>query len=87
MYLHVGNKRSIRLSTVIGIFDTDNATLSKTSRAFLSSAQKKGVVEAASDEIPKSFVLYREKKDCKVCFSQLSSTALLGRCESDEIRK
>lgn len=81
MYLHVGNKKYIRLSTVIGIFDTDNATRSKTSRVYLSTAQKKGEVEAASEEIPKSFILYSEKGKRKICFSQLSSAALLGRCE------
>lgn len=81
MYLHVGNKKYIRLSTVIGIFDTDNATRSKTSRVYLSTAQKKGEVEAASEEIPKSFILYCEKGKRKICFSQLSSAALLGRCE------
>ena len=81
MYLHVGNKRSIRLSTIIGIFDTDNATLSMTSRSFLSNAQKKGIVDAASEEIPKSFILYRENNTDRVCFSQLSSSALVGRCD------
>ena len=81
MYLHVGNKRSIRLSSIIGIFDTDNSTLSQTSRAFLSAAQKKGAVDAASEEIPKSFILYREKNTDRVCFSQLSSAALVGRCD------
>ena len=82
MYLHVGNKKSIRQSHIIGIFDTDNATLSKTSRAFLSLAQKNGAVEAASEDIPKSFILSRENKKNKICFSPLSSSALLGRCES-----
>ena len=81
MYLHVGNKKSIRLSSIIGIFDTDNATLSKTSRSYLSTAQKRGNVVAASEEIPKSFVLYREKNTDRICFSQLSSSALVGRCE------
>ena len=84
MYLHVGNKKSIRLSSIIGIFDTDNATLSKTSRAYLSTAQKKGNVVAASEEIPKSFVLYRENHCDRICFSQLSSSALAGRCEEKQ---
>ena len=82
MYLHVGNKKALRESAIIGIFDTDNATLSKTSRSFLSKAQKKGEVESAGEDIPKSFLLFREKGKNKICFSQLSSTALLGRCDS-----
>ena len=83
MYLHVGNKKALRESAIIGIFDTDNATLSKTTRSFLSTAQKKGEVEAAGDDIPKSFILYREKRKHKICFSQLSSTALVGRCDDE----
>lgn len=81
MYLHAGNHKNIRSKTIIGIFDTDNATLSKTSRAYLSAAERRGEVEAAVEEIPKSFILYQENGKNKICFSQLSSTALVGRCD------
>ena len=81
IYLHVGNHKNIRERDIIGIFDTDNATLSEESRRFLADAQKKGILTAAKEEIPKSFIVYREAGEVKVCFSQLSSTALLGRME------
>ena len=81
MYLHVGNNKNLRESSIIGIFDTDNATLSSITRKFLSNAEKSGKVESAVEEIPKSFVLYRDGDTVKICFSQLSSTALLGRTE------
>ena len=79
MYLHAGNHKNIRLRDIVGIFDTDNATLSEASRKYLSEAQKQGLVSAAKEEIPKSFILYREQGRVKVCFSQLSSAALMGR--------
>ncbi|MBQ7319901.1 MAG: DUF370 domain-containing protein [Clostridia bacterium] len=79
MYLHAGNHKNIRLRDIVGIFDTDNATLCEASRKFLSEAQKQGLVSAAKEEIPKSFILYREQGRVKVCFSQLSSAALMGR--------
>ena len=106
MFLHVGNNKNIRESSIIGIFDMDNATVSSISRKFLSNAQKKGDVESAVEEIPKSFILFehpnkdlkrkvktrskddevkeriRKKKkrpDTRVCFSQISSSALVGR--------
>ena len=79
MFLHVGNNKNIRLKSVVGIFDMDNATLSAISRKFLSQKQKEGLVEAAIEEIPKSFVLYRDNGEYKVCFSQLSTAALKGR--------
>jgi hypothetical protein len=79
MYLHVGNNKSIRKKHIIGIFDTDNSTVSGITRKFLSDAGKRGSVSSASDEIPKSFVLYKEGGEIKICFSQLSSASLFGR--------
>ena len=84
MYLHIGNKKNIRVSSIIGIFDTDNATVASITRKYLSEAQKKALVSAANDEIPKSFVLYRDRRDgrLKIYFSQLSTSALFGRMNS-----
>ena len=79
MFLHVGNNKNIRLSSVVGIFDMDNATLSAITRKYLSAKQRDGLVEAAIEEIPKSFVLYRDGDEYKICFSQLSTSALRGR--------
>ncbi|MBE6599774.1 MAG: DUF370 domain-containing protein [Ruminococcaceae bacterium] len=81
MYLHVGNHKNIRERDIIGIFDTDMSTLSPITRKFLSAAQKRGAVTSAKDEIPKSFVLYRENGEIKVCFSQISTSALASRKE------
>ena len=82
MFLHVGNNKNIRLSSVVGIFDMDNATLSSITRKYLNQKQKEKLVEAAIDELPKSFVLYKEGEEYKICFSQISSTALKGRMEN-----
>ncbi len=79
MFLHVGNNKNIREKEIIGIFDADTATVSGITRKFLRDAGKRGEVESSSQEIPKSFVLYRKGKRHGICFSQLSSTALLGR--------
>ena len=83
MFLHVGNNRNIREKDIIGIFDADTSTVSMITRKYLSSAQKRGEVEASSEEIPKSFVLYRKGDGFAICFSQLSSVALLGRSGDD----
>ena len=79
MYLHVGNNKNIRTKDIIGIFDMDNATVSMITRKFLSDSQKRGEVESAVDEIPKSFILYKEKGKYMICFSQISTSALIGR--------
>ena len=80
MYLHVGNNKNLRESAIIGIFDADSATVSQITRKYLSTAEKGGKVSSAVDELPKSFVLYRDSDgEVKVCFSQLSSVSLYGR--------
>lgn len=83
MFLHVGNNKNIRERDIIGIFDADTSTVSSVTRRYLSSAQKRGVVESACEEIPKSFVLYKRGGQYHICFSQLSSAALLGRSGDD----
>lgn len=85
MYLHIGNNRIIRTGSIVGIFEMDNATVSKVTRKFLNNMQKDYLVEAASYEIPKSFILYEEHGECKVCFSPLSVSALKGRIAERKI--
>ena len=81
MFLHVGNNKTILLSRVVGIFDMDNATLSAVTRKYLSVNEKSGLSQSASlDELPKSFILYQDNDgQYKICYSQLSSSALKGR--------
>ena len=83
MYLHIGNQINIRERDIVGIFDADRTTTSWITRKYLSEAQKKELVSAANEEIPKSFVLYKKGKRYSICFSQLSSAALLGRSGDD----
>ena len=82
MYLHVGNNKNIRLRNVVGIFDMDNATISSVTRKYLTAKQRKELVESAVMEIPKSFILYRDEDEYKICFSQLSTSALKGRMDA-----
>lgn len=84
IYLHVGNSKSIREKEIIGIFDLDTSTVSSVTRKYLSVAEKKGKTESATDEIPKSFIVYKKEGDEgeKVCFSQFSSSSLFGRTEN-----
>ncbi len=85
MYLHVGNNRNIREKQILGIFDADSATISSVTRKYLAQAEKEGAVEAANEELPKSFVVYFDAKGKKrICFSQLSSSALGGRMEKGQ---
>ena len=82
MYLHAGNNKNIREKDIIGIFDADNSTLSYITRKYLSDAEKENRVISAKDEIPKSFILYKENGKYMICFSQISTSSLMSRTET-----
>lgn len=80
MYLHLGMDKVITFDEIIGIFDLDTTTVSKRTRDYLSKAEKAGIVENVCYDIPKSFIVCRDKKgNEKVYISQISSSTLLKR--------
>lgn len=81
MYLHIGNKKRIKYSKIIGIFDLDTATVSKTSKEFINKKQKKGLVEYEDTDLPRSFILYEDSGNFKVKLSRISSFGLKVRAE------
>ena len=83
MYLHLGNNISIPTDDLIGIFDIDNATTSKTTRAYLRSAEEEGMVIPVGDDLPKSLVISCPQGSWqRVYISPLAPATLLGRLES-----
>ena len=83
MYLHLGNDIVVRKSAVLAVFDLDNSSASRLTRDFLAKAEKRGaVVNAAGDELPKSFVVCARDGRQTVYLSQLNSSTLLRRSES-----
>lgn len=80
MYLHLGQDTVVRTSEIIGIFDMDNATVSKATRQFLAQAEKRGEVINVTGELPKTFVVCRDKRgEVRVYISQISSATLRKR--------
>ena len=82
MYLHAGNNKIIREKDIIGIFDADNSTLSYITRKYLADAEKEERLISAKNEIPKSFILYKQNGKYMICFSQISTASLMGRTET-----
>lgn len=78
MYLSIGNDMSVRESSVVGIFDMDNTTISKRTRIFLEKAQKEGAV-VSCDNLPKSFVVAVEYGMTRVYESTLAASTLEKR--------
>ena len=79
MYLHIGNGVSIKEEDIIGIFDLDTSTISKTTKKFINENQKKGNIEYTDTDLPRSFVLIRENKKSKIKLSRISSLGLKQR--------
>ena len=79
MFLHIGNGKSVLKKNVIGIFDLDTSTVSKTGKDFINRKEKEGLVEYDDFDLPRSFVLVKEDKEYKVKLSRISSTGLKMR--------
>lgn len=81
MYLHLGNNIIVNTENIIGIFDMDNATLSRHTRKYLSLSEKNKEVINVSYELPKTFIVCKNKKEKqkKIYISQISSSTLLKR--------
>ena len=59
MFLYLGEGRYKRLSSLVGIFDMDSATVCAATRRFLSRCEKDGCMES-DGELPKSFLVCAE---------------------------
>ena len=80
MYIHLGNNTMLHTNEIIGIFDLENASVSKRTRQFLTKAEKECRVITISYDLPRSFVVAgKTAKDIKVYISQISSSTLLKR--------
>ena len=78
MYLPIGNDMSVRSSSVIGIFDLDNTTVTRRGQEFLSRAEKEGQV-VPCDGLPNSFILTFEYAKPKVWLTEYSTATLEKR--------
>lgn len=79
MFIPIGNHLSVRSESIIGIFDLDNTSYSKHTRAFLKRAEENGEVITVTDELPKAFVLTREFTFDRVYLTQLSAATIERR--------
>ena len=82
MYLHLGQDKVVNMDEIIGIFDLDTSTVSKSTRDYLAKAEKDGCVTNVCTDLPKSFIVCigRDGKP-HVYISQISSSTLLKRTE------
>ncbi len=79
MYLHLGEETVIQTKDLIGIFDMDSTTVQKSTRTFLTRAEREEHTVTVSYELPKSFVLCNVAGKEKVYIAQIAPSTLLKR--------
>jgi len=82
MYLSIGGDMAVRTGAIVGIFDLDNTTTSKHTRAFLRQAEQEGQVVSAAEDLPKAFVLTSEYGIPRVYLTQFSAATLEKRLDA-----
>lgn len=79
-YLHIGQNVMLPDRRIIGIFDLDNTSTSKHTRAFLKQAEDDGVVISACEDIPKAFIVCDHPYHRQIVYlSQLNTKTLEKR--------
>lgn len=82
MYLHIGKGKTLKDKDIIGIFDLDTATVSEKTKEFLNKKEKEKLTEYADFDLPRSFILCKDRdKRFKVVFSRISTVGLKDRAE------
>lgn len=79
MYLHLGQNTIVMTNRILGVFDLDNTTGSKSTKEFLAKAQREGRVVDVTWELPKSFIVCEEQGREIVYLSQMSPATLQKR--------
>ncbi len=84
MYIHLGGETVIELRDIVGIFDMDGTTVSKSTRLFLADAEKGGRIVNVTDDLPRSFVVCADREGnetvyvCQISPATLRRRAALG---------
>ncbi len=75
MYINIGEDFVLKTEDITGIFDMDKTTVNKATRDFLAKAQKENRVVLTSYDLPKSFIVAKDK----IYISPLNTSTLLKR--------
>lgn len=76
MFVHLGMEKMVSIRDIVGIFDLENTTVYKPTRQFLERAERDGRVINVCSDIPKTFVLTREKGEERVYISGITTAQL-----------
>lgn len=77
MYINIGEEYVLKEKDIIAVFDMDKATVGKITREYLNAAQKSGKIIYAGYDLPKSFIVTKDK----VYISPLNTATVLKRAQ------
>ena len=77
MYINIGEEYVLKEKDIIAVFDMDKATVGKITRDYLNAAQKSGKIIYAGHDLPKSFIVTKDK----VYISPLNTATVLKRAQ------
>lgn len=83
MYIYLGGNTVISSNEILGIFDMDTSTVNKATRDFLSISEKNKKVIYVNYELPKSFIVCKDK----IYICPLNTSTLLKRVEAGQKSK
>ena len=80
MYLELGQETVITDKNILGIFDLDNTTVSKSTREYINTASKNGeCITVSIEELPKSFIVVAENNKKEIYISPLNTSTIFKR--------
>ncbi len=81
MYIHIGKDIAIREDEIVCIMDIENSSTSKITKEFLRSVGKN--IINVSDDMPRTFIITKQKDNIKIYISPISSTTLYRRSKEN----
>lgn len=80
MYLNIGQDTVLKENDILGIFDLDNTTVSKSTREYVNTSSKNGeIVTVSMEELPKSFIVTIKKHKKRIYISPLNTSTIFKR--------
>ena len=80
-YIHIGQDTIIPDSSLIGIFDIEECSVSRMTAEYLNACQKNGRIVNVSEDMPKSFIVTEKK----TYISNVSNDTINKRGKSRQI--
>lgn len=79
----IGQERAVRTENIIGVFDLDGTTVSRATRDCLRFAEKSGICETVSRDLPRSFLVTEQSGERRIFLSPLAAGTILKRVKAE----